>query len=247
MRRFFTEPQNIENNIAKIYEDAGHISKVLRMEIGDCIMVFDGSGYEYKARLTEIKKDVCSAEILEKAYSEQEPKVKAYLFQCLPKSGKMEEIIQKSVELGISGVIPVCGERCVTRIEGDKKIRERVSRWNKVSVSAAKQCGRGIIPEVKVPVTYKEAIEMLKNLDLAVMPYEELGHTGVSNLKSVLSDNSYNSIGILIGPEGGFSDSEALYAKEQGVYQVGLGKRILRTETAGIAVISAIMYENNEY
>lgn len=245
MRRFFTEPENIKDNTALIYEDAGHIKKVLRMNTGDTVIIFDGSGKEYTAKLVDIDSACCKAEILSYEQSKQEPKVKVTVFQGIPKSGKMEGIIQKSVELGVTSVVPVAMDRCVSKLDGGKRETEKLKRWNKVAVEAAKQCGRGILPTVENSVTFKEAIEMMKRSELALMPYEMLGHLGVANLKDVLSDSTASNISVIIGPEGGFSDSEAEYAKESGISMVGLGPRILRTETVSSMMLSIIMYDKN--
>ncbi len=244
MRRFFTEPENINENTAYLYEDAGHISKVLRMQPGDEVLIFDGTGYEYTAKLSELSKDCCKAEIISKEFSALEPKIKVTIYQGIPKSGKMEGIIQKSVELGAYAIVPVSMDRCVSKI--DKKEAEKIKRWNKVAVEAAKQCGRGILPEVKEPLTFKEAIACLKQTPLALMPYEMLAHNGVASLKTALSQSTADEIGVIIGPEGGFSDSEAELAKNEGLTLVGLGRRILRTETVSSAILATIMYENDE-
>ena len=247
MRRFFTESENINDNFACIYEDASHISKVLRMNIGDEILIFDGTGYEYLARLSEITSDFCKAEIFEKKYSASEPKIKVTIYQGLPKSGKMESIIQKSVELGACNIVPVLTDRIVAKLEKGKKEQEKLKRWNKVAVEAAKQCGRGILPEVLPPLSFKQAIDEMCKSSIPIMPYEELGHEGVSNLKTVLSDLKTDKISVIIGPEGGFSDNEAEYAKSKNVNMVGLGRRILRTETVSSCILSAMMYETGEF
>lgn len=246
MRRFFTEPENINDGRAEIFEDAAHITRVLRMNIGDEILIFDGSGTEYTARLVEIAEKRCLAEILSSEKSAQEPHTRVIIYQCLPKSGKMESIIQKSVELGAYAIVPVASERCVTRLDGGKREAEKLKRWNKVSVTAAKQCGRGILPEVRECIDFKTAVDKLKAYDLALMPYEVLGHGGVSNLKDILKSSDAETIGVIIGPEGGFSDAEARLAEDCGISFVGLGRRILRTETVSSAMLSVIMYEKDE-
>lgn len=245
MRRFFTDPENINNGEIKIFEDASHITKVLRMSTGDEIIVFDGSGWDYLARLESVNPKECIASVISKEKSVSEPDVKVSVFQGIPKSGKMETIIQKVVELGAYEVIPVEMERCVVRL--DKKGRiEKTKRWNKVSLEAAKQCGRSVIPKVLEPVDFKEALKMTKNLDLTIMPYEVLGHEGKRGLKELLKTFQNETIGVIIGPEGGFSGSEAMMAEENGILQVGLGKRILRTETVASAIVPIIMYEKDE-
>lgn len=245
MRRFFTEPQNINEHSAVIYEDAAHIKRVLRMNPGDEILIFDGSGYEYTARLTEIAADRCVAEILSSEVSKQEPKIKVTIYQAVPKSGKMEGIIQKAVELGVHSIVPVAADRCVSKLDGGKREAEKLKRWNKVAVEAAKQCGRGILPAVKPCIDFKSAIEHMKKYSLALMPYEMLGHDGVSNLKKTLAESNTNDIAVIIGPEGGFSDSEAEYAMQNGIKTIGLGHRILRTETVSGTMLSIIMYDRD--
>ncbi len=245
MRRFFTDPENIVDGKVRIIEDASHISKVLRMEIGEEIVVFDGSGNDYIARLDSISPKECIASIVSSKVSDTEPDIKVYIFQGIPKSGKMETIIQKCVELGVYKIIPVEMQRCVVKLDNKGKA-DKTKRWNKVSVEASKQCGRSVIPEIIEPVNYKTALLMLKELDLAFMPYEVLGHEGRRGLKELLGEFKGKSIGVIIGPEGGFSDSEAEEAKENNIYQIGLGKRILRTETVASSLIPIIMYEKDE-
>lgn len=245
MRSFFTEPENVSAEEIILTEDLSHIKKVLRMEAGDEALVFDGTGAEYKVKIVEIGTDEVRCSILEKSFSESEPKVKVSLYQGIPKSDKMEQIIQKCTELGVCEVIPVKMDRCVAKLE---KSSDKLKRWQKISREAVKQCGRGIIPEVKEPISFKEAVLELKEKELNVMPYEMLGYEGEKGLRELLTENkSAKEIGIIIGPEGGFSDLEATMAKEQGINMVGLGKRILRTETAGSTLLSVIMYEFNEF
>ncbi len=248
MRRFFTEPQNIKGDIIEIFEDSKHIEKVLRMNCGDHILVFDGTGVEYTAELVSIEKNLCRAKVMSQSVSLSEPKIKLTLFQGLPKSGKMEIIVQKAVELGVSEIVPVIMDRCVVKINGKSAALEKTQRWNKVSVEAAKQCGRGIVPKVLEPVTFDEAVGQMSGMDLAIMPYEELGHQGNMGLKALLDENkSAVQIGVMVGPEGGFSENEASRAVQNGINTVGLGKRILRTETVSGAILPVILYAFGEF
>lgn len=251
MRRFFTEPDNIDlnNSTLTIIDDAVHISKVLRMECGDKIIVFDGTGYEYIVELINIEKEKSTANILERSLSELEPEIKVTLFQGIPKSDKLEIIVQKAVELGVHDIVPVKTTRSVAKIADDKKGQQKIERLNKISKEAAKQCGRGLVPKVSMPVTFNVMAENLKNFDLSIMFYEELGHDGRKNLKDILRANKDAvSIAVLIGPEGGFSPSEAenIQNMDGKTFCAGLGKRILRTETAGSTALSVIMYEKDE-
>ena len=247
MRRFFTMPQNIEGDRLFIIDDAAHITKVLRMDVGDTILVFDGSGYEYMAQLSSVSKDQCEAIIKKRSLSEYDPSIYVTLYQGIPKAGKMETIIQKAVELGVWKVVPVCMERCVARIDSGKKGADKIARYQKVAVEAAKQCGRGVVPEIRMPVSFEEAVAELEHTELSIMPYELLGHDGERSLRALLKSHpKAKNIGVLIGPEGGFADAEAQSARQNGINQVGLGKRILRTETAGSTLLSIIMYEKDE-
>ncbi len=252
MRRFFTEPQNVdrETQTLIIYEDASHISKVLRMERGDKILIFDGSGYEYEAVLTDIAKDYSRCKIVAEIESKLEPRTKVTLYQGIPKSDKLGVIVQKAVELGVYRVVPVSMSRSVAKIRSDKKGIQKIERLNKISKEAAKQCGRGLVPEVLMPVSFSEVVSCSNDYDLCVMLYEEFGHDGKKNLKEILKQHmSAENIAVIIGPEGGISKEEAdeFAGIDTGnAYTVGLGSRILRTETAGSTALSIIMYEKDE-
>lgn len=238
MPKFFTKPGYIDNKELRIVgEDVSHISKVLRMSAGDNIIVCDGEGNDYDAVITSISKTEVVAEITGKYVCDTEPCVDVALYQALPKQGKMEYIIQKNTELGINKIIPVYTKRCVVRPS------DKTERWTKVAESAAKQCGRGIIPQVMPAISFDEALRQMKEYDLALMPYE---CEEESKLKTVLRSSEYKSVSIFIGPEGGFDLKEVEAAINAGVKTVTLGKRILRTETAASAVLPIIMYENDE-
>lgn len=240
MPKFFSEQIN-DNIISIADEDINHIKKVLRLKAGDEILLCDGKGYDYKAVISDISSDGIKCEILEKLISQTEPNIKVTLYQGLPKASKMDYIIQKNTELGIIRIVPCMLSRCVVKLENKKAEEKKLQRWRKIAEEAAKQSGRGTIPEITAPVTLTEAINMLKQEDLAIALYEcEKDNT----LKKVLT-NSHNakSIGFIIGPEGGFDISEIEKIREARIPSIGLGKRILRTETAGEAVLSMIMYE----
>lgn len=238
MPKFFTKSDYIEDKELKIVgEDVSHISKVLRMSAGDNIIVCDGEGNDYDAVITSISKTEVIAEITGKYVCDAEPCVDVTLYQALPKQGKMEYIIQKNTELGVNKIVPVYTKRCVV------KPSDKTERWSKVAESAAKQCGRGIIPHVMPVITFDEAIKQMQEYDLALMPYECEEENG---LKKVLQSSEYKKVSIFIGPEGGFDLKEVETAISSGVKTVTLGKRILRTETAASAVLPIIMYENDE-
>jgi 16S rRNA (uracil1498-N3)-methyltransferase len=241
MHKFFINKENIFGEKLHITgDDVNHINKVLRLNKGDIILVCDGFGREYTSIINEISKHVVICEIIEAFDNLSEPPVKITLFQGLPKAQTMELIIQKGVEIGLYKIQPIITQRVVVRTEG-KDISNKLERWRRISEEAAKQSNRGVIPEILEPKTFDMAIEEIKSLDLSIVPYEKEKGKG---LKSILIDNSNaKNVGVMIGPEGGFDEFEIDKCIKNHVTPVTLGPRILRTETAGIAVSSMILYE----
>lgn len=244
MPKFFIDKPYIhENTIEILGDDAKHIVNVLRCVVGEKLVFCDNEGFDYYCEIKEfndIKKSVV-AKINETKKCENEPETKVTLFQGLPKSDKMELIIQKAVELGVNEVVGVSTSRTIVKL--DNKEKKKIDRWQKISESAAKQSFRGIIPEINKKIfTFTEAIKESKNYDLAIIPYENEYDT---TLKKVLKSEDYSGkkIAVFIGPEGGFSVEEVNLAIENNVKTVTLGERILRTETAAITTISSIIYE----
>ena len=241
MPKYFTKPENIRDGFITIKDDeAKHILNVMRMAVGDKITICDGNKKDYYCEITETEKNALKARIIEVAESQTEPETEIVLFQGLPKSDKMEYIIQKCVEIGVSRIVPVITERAVVKIEKGAKEDKKVERWLKISESAAKQSGRGIVPIVERPVKFAEALKMAELLENAVIPYENEEKTG---LKEFIKVAKKGSVGIFIGPEGGFDNSEIEMAVKSGITPVTLGKRILRTETAGLVTAAIILYE----
>ena len=241
MPKYFTEPENIKDGFIEIFSDeAKHILNVMRMEIGDTLTICDGQSNDYLCRICETGKNCLKAKIEETTKSESEPKTKITLYQGLPKSDKMELIIQKCVEIGVCRIVPVITERAVVKIEKGAKEDKKTERWQKIAESAAKQSGRGIIPTVERPMKFKDAIEEAVKNGEAIIPYENEKDTG---LKEFVKNSKAENIGIFIGPEGGFDTKEIEFAVENGVMSVTLGKRILRTETAGIVTSAIVLYE----
>jgi len=219
--------------------DVNHITNVLRMEKGAEITVLDGKGSEYLCRLDGFSRESISAEILSKQQVRSELPVKLYLFQGMPKSDKMDQIIQKSIELGVYRIIPVFTERSVVKLDSGKK-EQKTKRYNTIAESAAKQAGRGIIPEVALPLSWKEALDCAASLDRIILPYELADN--MENTRSVLANLPQNgSVGIFIGPEGGFAVSETEDLIRRGASVITLGRRILRTETAGPAILAMMV------
>lgn len=245
MPKFFVDSSNIQGTIAKIYgTDVKHISKVLRLQTQSIIILCDGEGYDYVARLSKIESDSISLDILEKKPCVAEPKLKVTLFQSLPKNAKMEYIIEKCTELGIDAICPIVTERTVVKIDSEDSSLKKLERFRKIANESVKQCARGTIPTVYDIYSLEETEGLIKCLDLVIVAYEGEKET---TLKSVLKEHkTASSVGIFIGPEGGFAESEIQYLKSLGVKSVTLGKRILRTETAGQAVLCAVMYEFDE-
>lgn len=247
MHKFFVNPKDIKGEKIHIFEDAGHISRVLRLGADDEIIVFDGLGNEYVCKLESVGKSECIAVISTVRECTSEARLRVTLFQGIPKSGKMETIIQKCTELGIAEIYPFFSKRSVVKLDSERDKSAKVERWQKIATEAAKQCGRGIVPIIHSPIEFGEVAELASKLNAAIMPYEVLGSNGKKDLRSVLSNNTNcENFGIIIGSEGGFDASEAELAKSNGINLVGLGERILRTETAGPAVLAIAMYEFNE-
>ncbi len=240
MANFYITKSMINENTATITgEEAKHIGKVLRMKKGDAVTLCDGEGTFYEAVLTAFDEKCVTAEISSFRQAETEPKVKITLYQGVPKNPKLETIVQKATEVGVVKIVPVDTTRAVAKL--DKK--EKLERLRKIALEAAKQSKRGIVPEVGDVLSYKNAVIEAAKSDLSLIPYEEEKET---SLKKALLGSAAKSVSIMIGPEGGFDKDEISYAIQNGVTPVTLGKRILRTETAGLVVSSAVLYELNE-
>ncbi len=246
MHRFLVEPNNIHNGQVTLEnEDLKHLRQVLRLEPGDSIRVFDGSGMEYEATLLTVDKNKATARILCSFQSDTEPKTHVTLFQGLPKGEKMELVIQKAVELGVYRIVPVITQRSVVQL--DKKDREKkAERWSRIAREAAKQCRRAYVPQIDPPMDFKEAIANCGEYDAALLLYENEEKKCLKELLKCYNINKIKDIVLLIGPEGGFSDQEVEECVLSGFTVAGLGKRILRTETAAISALSILMYEMGE-
>ncbi|MDD2480534.1 MAG: 16S rRNA (uracil(1498)-N(3))-methyltransferase [Lutispora sp.] len=244
MHRFFVSTDNIKKGgIVITGEDVSHISRVLRLKIGDKIILCDGQGNDYYVSIENMDKYAVITRILEKTDSIGEPNINVILFQGIPKGAKMDSIIQKCTEIGVSTIVPVLNERTVVKLSDEKDERKKVERWQRIAEEAAKQSGRGIVPKIEMPKAFEEALTEAIKLDISIIPYElEKRNT----LKGYLQGKAIKNIGIFIGPEGGYADFEIKSALDIGVTPVTLGPRILRTETAGSSVLSCIMYEFDE-
>ena len=222
-------------------KDVNHIRNVLRLNIGEKIVICDGQAKDYYCIIDEVSKEQVVARIYDIKDCETELRTKIYLFQGLPKKDKMDFIVQKAVELGVCEIIPVKMSRTIVKIDNEKKELNRLSRWQTIANEASKQSRRGVIPKVHKIVNYKEALQMAQSLEYNILPYElaeDMNYT-----RTIIHDSlGCNSIGVFIGPEGGFEQYEVEDAIEIGAKPITLGKRILRTETAGLAVLSMLLY-----
>lgn len=242
MYHFFVAPEQIgEKEITIEGTDVNHIKNVLRMKPGEQVRLCTGlDNKDYRCELDEITEDYVKARIMWVEESGVELPSRIYLFQGLPKSDKMELIIQKAVELGVYQIIPVASKRAVVKLDA-KKEAAKLKRWNAISESAAKQSKRMIIPEVTGVMSFSEAMEYAAALDVKLIPYELA--EGMEQTRAVIGKiQPGQSIGIFIGPEGGFEESEVELARAHQAEAITLGRRILRTETAGMTVLSVLMF-----
>ncbi|MCF6095930.1 16S rRNA (uracil(1498)-N(3))-methyltransferase [Thermovorax subterraneus] len=244
---FFVQGSAILNDMIEIIgEDAHHIANVLRMGKGDNLQISNGKDEVYEAQIVEVGFGgrIIKVKIIEKNNFEvKSPRIT--LFQGIPKGQKFDFILQKNTELGVSEFVPVITERTIVEI-GRDKIKDRTERWNKIVKEAAKQCRRLDLPKVHGPIEFDECIKTLKKYPLVLVLWEEERKTFLKPFLSSLSEK-IEEIAVLIGPEGGFSEDEIIKAKEIGAVTVSLGRRILRTETAGFAVSTVLMYEFGDF
>ena len=241
MYHFFVTPEQVQGETIRIEGmDVNHIKNVLRIKIGEELQISDGNNKKYLCEIASMTSDEACVRIKQELTVDTELPSKIYLFQGLPKSDKMELIVQKAVELGAYEIIPVATKRAVVKLD-DKKASKKVERWKVISEGGAKQSGRNVVPEVKSVMSFKEAIQYAKTLDVVLIPYELA--EGMEETRQIIeSILPGQSIAIFIGPEGGFETQEVEYAMEHGAKAITLGKRILRTETAGLTTLSILMY-----
>lgn len=219
-------------------ETARHIGFSLRMTVGDTLGVAGQDGRCGEAEIVRITSETVTL-ALKNIIDSTEPPVDVWLAQALPKGDKMDLIVQKSVELGVKGIFPLQTMHCIVRYDAAKQT-EKLRRWQKISQEAAQQCGRGLIPAIGPFVTFESLFERVPPETRVMTLYEGKGRQG---LRSLLTEDFCGSWIVIVGPEGGLSEAEAEFCRSKGAYLAGLGSRILRTETAGLAALSAIMYE----
>ena len=246
MHRFFVDSSAIEpDKIIITGDDAHHLSKVLRIREDEEVTVCDKNGTDYLCSVKSIGASEVALWILQKLPSVSEPPVSITLYQGVPKGDKLETVIQKCVELGAVRIVPVAMKRCVAIIKEKDKAKKR-ERMQRIALEAAKQCGRAIVPAVEEVMSFDKALESVaQSFELKLLPYEAEKD---NSIKTILKNNTNaKNICIFIGPEGGFDSSEVSRALECGFHSVSLGPRILRTETAPLAAISAVLYELGDW
>lgn len=242
MYQFFVPDESVgQERITICGADANHIGNVLRMKPGERIRVSAASGRSFFCRIETISRESVTASIEEQDTLGTEFAHRVYLFQGLPKGDKMELIVQKAVELGACEVIPVAMKHCVVKLD-EKKAKSRTARWQAIAESAAKQAKRTVIPRVREPVGWEKALIEAQKLPVVLVPYEnERGLSATRERIRAIPEGA--DIGVMIGPEGGFAGEEIAAAREKGMHLISLGRRILRTETAGLAALSMLIYE----
>lgn len=244
MHKFFTSPENFANGEAKILgEDVKHIYKVLRLTDGEKVVVNNCNGIEYLGEIQSVSKQEVIISIIEKMDINNESAIELYLFQGLPKAQKMDLIVQKGTELGINKIIPVITSRVDVKLKGEFK---KLDRLNRIALEAAKQSKRTVVPNVEEPIDFQDVLKGIDEMDIFLVPYENAENFGIKALINELDEEKIEKIrkvGILVGPEGGFEDEEIKALRDKGAYIITLGKRILRTETAGFVAASLIQYE----
>ncbi len=244
MYHFFVNRDRISDECIDIIgEDYNHAVNALRMKEGEALLISDENGIDYNCEVFLIEKDCeepyLRAKILGVNEENHELKSRVWLFQGLPKSDKMELIVQKATELGVSDIVPTVTQNCVVKLD-DKKAVAKVQRWQAIAESAAKQSKRSVIPKVHMPVKFVDAIKQCESFEVKLIPYEN--EKGIMSMcEAIVSFLPDRDIAVFIGPEGGFDQMEVRFAENHGVMPVSLGKRILRTETAAIAMLSMIM------
>ena len=236
MAWFFVD-EVISNTVEITGEDAKHISKSLRMAVGESLTLCSADGRRHDCKIKSVTADSVFVDVLSSTVCEQEPSVKITLFMALTKGDKMDDIVQKSVELGVYEIVPILTARCISRPD-EKQIKKKVQRWQKIAENAARQSRRGIIPAVCDMMTLKNASDKVSLYEKAIVFYE----CGGEKIRDIVDEN-VKSLAMFVGSEGGFEETEIELLKANGVLPATLGARILRAQTAPLAGITAVMYQ----
>ena len=239
MHRFFVSPGCIKGRHATLQGDVvSQISRVLRMSPGDEVALLDNSGKEYRVRLSSFRNDQIEGDVVSVVECQGECETRVTLYQSMLKGDKFQWVLEKGTELGVSAFVPLICQRAVPR-QRDRWHTSRYPRWRKIVAEAAEQSGRCVLPEVREPIDFQEACEKAKGQGVSIIPWER---EQTQSLRSLLGDIASHQVNIFIGPEGGFEDGEVAYARSCGIVPVSLGKRILRSETASIVAVAAVLY-----
>ena len=243
MIRFFVEPAQLQDDFIVLTGENANHAKVLRVKNGDQAVLCDGQGNECICTVSDVAPGQISLVVNAREVSTTEAKVKASVYMAFAKGDKFEHVIQKATELGAYEIVAFPSNRCVSKPD-KKSLDKKLERWQKIAASAAQQCGRGIVPSVVVLNSYSEALSRAKKSDIAVLFYE---NERATTLRAVLQENTYNSISVITGPEGGLEQDEVTKAIDSGLHVCTLGNRILRCETAPLCALSAVMYDSGEF
>jgi len=238
----FRIPKDLNTDSLEILgKEAHHIANVLRLKEGTTVGLFDGFGYKAIGSILSVTSDRVLVELTNDRVANTEPPVEITLYQALPKKDKLELIIQKATELGVTNIVPIITKRTIVNIDGEKS-KKKVERWNKIAQEACKQSGRAYVPQISEPISFKNVFCDLKT-ELNLMPYEAETEKSLKQVLKSYTVSIPRSIGIFIGPEGGWDKEEVSMAVDKGIIPVTLGPRILRTETASLAVLTLVLYE----
>lgn len=243
MIRFFVEPDAVISDSVRLTGENAQHAKVLRLKVGEQVLVCDGQGREWVCSVEHTQADTVFLRVLEAMESGSEARVKVSVYMAFPKADKLEHVIQKATELGAYEIVAFPSARCVSRPD-EKALKKKQERWQKIAASAAEQSGRGMIPRVLTVSSYGAALERAAKADRALLFYE---HEQAVTLRMALERGSYQTVSLLTGPEGGLEESEVEKAREAGLTVCTLGKRILRCETAPLCALSAVMYASGEF
>ena len=243
MTRFFVEPNELNKKFTVLTDENAAHAKVLRLKIGEQVLICDGQGRECLCTVTDVAPNAISLVVESSQESKSEPAVAVSVYMAFPKADKLEHVIQKATELGAFEIVAFPSARCVSKPD-DKSLSKKKERWQKIAASAAEQSGRGRIPQVVVLGSYREALARGANADKAILFYE---NERATTLKMAMEEGTYQSVSVLTGPEGGLEEREVEQAKDAGFQICTLGSRILRCETAPLCALSAIMYATGEF
>jgi len=243
MVRFFITPEDMKSDIIYLTGDHAQHAKVLRLKVGESVLVCDGGGNECICKIDSVSGSQVALSVQERKTSQTEANVKVSVYMAFPKADKLEHVIQKATELGAYEIVAFPSSRCISKPD-EKSLKKKLERWQKIASSAAEQSGRGLIPSVLVLPSFSAALERAAQCDKALMFYE---NEHAVTLRMALESGEYNTVSLLTGPEGGLEESEVEQARAAGLEVCTLGRRILRCETAPLCALSAVMYASGEF